>query len=97
MTTAKKKRKSTSSIRIDTNVRCKRIYPVADGKQQDKALEHLKTVGIKFSREQALHLARVLLAATQDWEEIDVTAWRTRRRKTDGTYMVTVTSQVQLN
>ena len=87
-------RKAASSIKIDPNVRCQRIYPVEDKVSQTKPIADLKTVGIKLSRDQAIHLARVLLAAAQDWEEIDITAWRIYKRKTDGTYNVTVTSAV---
>ena len=43
-----------------------------------------------MSREQAVHLARVLLAAAQEWNEIDITAWRAYKRHSDGTYNVTV-------
>jgi len=92
MTGLSKKRVSASSIRIDTNVRCQRIYPVEDSKQKHKTITDLKTVGIKLSRGQAVHLARVLLAASQEWEEIDITAWRVYKRQTDSTYNVTVTS-----
>ncbi len=87
-----KKRVSASSIKIDTNVRCQRIYPVEDNKQKTKRIADLKTVGIKLSRGQAVHLARVLLAASQEWEEIDITAWRVYKRQSDNTYNVTVTS-----
>ncbi len=87
-----KKRVSASSIKIDTNVRCQRIYPVEDNKQETKKIADLKTVGIKLSRAQAIHLARVLLAASQEWDEIDITAWRVYKRQTDNTYNVTVTS-----
>ncbi|MGB4069061.1 MAG: hypothetical protein WBK08_13605, partial [Nitrospira sp.] len=57
-----------------------------------KSAPELKTIGIKMTREQALHLARVLLAVTQEWDEIDVTAYRFDKRKSDGTYHITVTS-----
>jgi len=87
-----KKRKATSNIRINPNVRCQRIYPVEDQANSRKTLADLKTVGMKLTREQAIHLARVLLAAAQDWQEIDITAWRIYKRKSDGTYNVTVTS-----
>lgn len=90
-----KKRVSASSIKIDTNVRCQRIYPVEDNKNSTKKIADLKTVGIKLSREQAVHLARVLLAASQAWEEIDITAWRVYKRQTDNTYNVTVTSAIE--
>jgi hypothetical protein len=42
--------------------------------------------------EQAVHLARVLLAATQEWDEINVTARRLQKRATDGTFSLRVTS-----
>jgi hypothetical protein len=82
-------RKSTRSIKIDPNVRCQRIYPTED---TQKRVADLKTVGMKLSRDQAIHLARVLLAASQEWEEIDITAYRFGKRKGDGTYHITVTS-----
>lgn len=90
-----KKRVSASSIKIDTNVRCQRIYPVEDSKQSTKKISDLKTVGIKLSREQATHLARVLLAASQEWDEIDITAWRIYKRQSDNSYNVTVTSAIE--
>ena len=85
-------RKSPGQIKIKGNVKCLRVYPTENTK---KNVEELKTVGIKLSKEQAIHLARVLLAASQDWEEIDITAYRFEQNKTDGTYYVTVTSFVQ--
>jgi hypothetical protein len=88
------KRKAASSIKIDTNVRCLRIYPVEDGRKTAKSIADLKTVGLKLSRDQAIHLARVLLAAAQEWDEIDITAWRVYKRQSDGTYNVTVTTTV---
>lgn len=94
MARVSKKRVSASSLKIDTNVRCQRIYPVEDHKAS-KTIADLKTVGIKLSKEQAIHLARVLLAASQDWEEIDITAWRVYKRHSDNTYNVTVTSAIK--
>ncbi len=47
---------------------------------------------MKLSSDQAVHLARVLLVASQAWEEMDITAYRYKRRKQDGTYPITVTS-----
>ena len=90
-----KKRVTAASIKIDANVRCQRIYPVEDKKHSTKTIADLKTVGIKLSREQAVHLARVLLAASQEWQEIDITAWRVYRRQADNTYNVTVTSAIE--
>ena len=82
-------RRSPRSISIDPNVRCQRIYPTED---TQKGVADLKTVGMKLSRDQAIHLARVLLAASQEWEEVDITAYRFEKRKGDGTYHITVTS-----
>ena len=56
-------RKSPRSITIDPNVRCQRIYPVEASK---KPIEQLETVGIKLTRQQAIHMARVLLVVSQD-------------------------------
>jgi hypothetical protein len=94
MTKTAKRRVSASSIKIDTNVRCQRIYPVEDNKEETRTIAGLKTIGIKLTRAQAVHLARVLLAASQEWEEIDITAWRVYKRKSDNSYNVTVTSAI---
>ena len=94
MKAAAKKRKAASSIKINPNVRCLRIYPVENARRTPKSIADLKTVGIKLSREQAIHLARVLLAAAQEWDEIDITAWRIYKRQSDGTYNVTVTTAI---
>ena len=82
-------RKSPRSISIDSNVRCLKVYPVEG---TDKSTKDMKTIGIKLSKQQATHMARVLLAVTQDWEEIDITAYRMKRRGSDGTYHVTITN-----
>jgi hypothetical protein len=81
-------RKSVKSLTIDQNVRCQRIYPV-EGTL--KATEDLKTVGFALTKEDAIHLARVLLAATQEWDDILVTGFRMQERA-DGTFPITVTS-----
>jgi hypothetical protein len=82
-------RKSARSVTVNPNVRASRVYPTPDSTRLGPSL---KSVGIKLTRDQALHLARVLLAVTQDWDEIDITAYRLERRKSDGTHQVTVTS-----
>lgn len=87
------KRQSASSVRIDTNVRCRRIYPTEETK---RSVFDLQTIGIRLDRDQAIHLARVLLAVTQEWSEIDITAYRFEKRQEDGTYRLTVTSQVDI-
>ena len=97
MPASSKKRQAASSIKIDPNVRCLRIYPVEDNRNRTKTISDLKTVGIKLSRDQAIHLARVLLAAAQEWEEVDITAWRVYKRQSDGTYNITVTTAVPVD
>lgn len=82
-------RKSASSISIETNVRCLRLYPTEDTK---RTIADLRSIGIRLSKEQAIHLARVLLAVTQDWEEVDITGYRFEKRQQDGTYRLTITS-----
>ena len=82
-------RKSPKSISVNANVRCMRVYPIED---TNKRIKDLKTIGLKLSKQQAIHLARVLLAVTQEWEEVDITARRFERRKTDDTYPITVTT-----
>lgn len=84
-------RRSAKSITINPNVRCQRIYPVEGTK---KVVEELETIGFKMTREQAVDLARVLLAVTQDWEEIDITGFRHEKRRSDGTFRLTVTSAI---
>ena len=84
-------RKSSKSITINPNVRCDKIYPMADTK---KSISDLKTIGIRLSREQAIHLARVLLAVSQDWDYLEITGRRYEKRKSDGTYPLTITSQI---
>ena len=79
-------RRSAKAVTINANVRCQRIYPVEGS---SKTIEDLDTVGFKMNRKQAIDLARVLLAVTQDWEIVDVTGFRLRRRKSDGTFPIT--------
>lgn len=82
-------RESPRSISINANLRCLRIYPTPE---TAKSVKDLKTVGFKLSKTQAIDLARVLLAVTQDWEELEITGYRSERRQSDGTYHVTVTT-----
>ena len=81
-------RRSAKSVKIDTNVRCNRVYLV---EETNKNVRELKTVGMKLSKDQAIHLARILLVVSQEWEEIDITAFRLKRRA-DGSYQITVTN-----
>jgi len=82
-------RRTTRSVTVDPNIRCHRVYPTEDSKRQ---ISDLQTVGLRLNRDQAVHLATVLLVAARDWNEIDITAYRFEKRKTDGTYHITVTS-----
>ena len=45
MASASKTRVSASSLKIDTNLRCQRIYPV-ENRETTKKIADLKTVGI---------------------------------------------------
>lgn len=82
-------RQSSTSIRINPNVRCTRIYPTENTR---RTIDELQTVGFRLSRDQAVHLARVLLAGAQEWEAIDITGYRFEKRRLDNTYHITVTS-----
>jgi hypothetical protein len=84
-------RRTINGAKIDPNIRCNRVYPVEASKHE---IGELKTVGLKLNREQAIHLATALLMAARGWEEIDITAYRFDKRTADGTYRLTVTSNV---
>ena len=81
-------RESVRQIEIDHNVRGLRVYPVEG---TDRTMAELKTVGMKLSKGQAIQLARVLLVAAQDWDEMEITAYR-QPRQSDSTHQITVTS-----
>ena len=87
------KRQSARAVSVDTNVRCVRIYPTEHTKRN---VSDLQTVGIRLTKEQAIHLARVLLVVTQEWDEVDITAFRLEKRREDGSYRLTITSQVEV-
>jgi len=74
-------RRTIRSIRVPTATSCDAVYP--------KSGTHT-TIGLLLNREQAISLARLLLIASQDWEQVLVTAWRLDRP--DGTFEVTVTT-----
>lgn len=81
-------RKSATAVTISPKLRCNRIYPIPGTK---KTVAGLKTVGFKLTRDQAINLARVLLAVSQSWSTVDVTAFRSKRFS-DGTFPITVTT-----
>ena len=82
-------RQTVTSVALSPNMRALRVYPKRNTR---RTMEQLQTVGIRLSRDQAIHLARVLLAVTQDWEELEITAKRLEQRQSDGTFPVTVTA-----
>lgn len=84
-------RKSSKSIILDSNIRCSKVYPKENS---NKTMNQLKTIGIKFTKDQAIQFARVLLAVCQEWEDIDITAYRMKKRKTDDTFPITITSNI---
>jgi hypothetical protein len=84
-------RESTKQFGIDPNVRCQKVYPVMGSR---KPTSELKTIGLKLTRQQARHLAQVLLTAAEAWEEIDLTAYRAARQA-DDTHQITITSLQQ--
>jgi hypothetical protein len=79
-------KKLLTSLTIDTHVRCQQIFP----KENEAAYKELETMGVKLSRGEALHLARAILAATQDWEAVELVVHRFDKRKSDNTYLLTV-------
>lgn len=81
-------RESVKQFGIDANVRCVSVYPTIRSR---KLLTELKTVGLRLTRKQALHLAQVLLVAAKEWEDIEITAYRSTRQS-DMTHQITVTS-----
>jgi len=72
---------------VDPNVKCKKVYPIGNTKD----LKDLKTVGIKLTKDQALHMAQLLITVARTAEEVDITGFRKMIKK-DGTYQVTITS-----
>ena len=80
-----RKRKSVKRVIVDQNVRCQRIFPIEESKTGLCSAKHStrwtgKTIALQMTKDQAVHLARALLAATQEWNEIDITAFRFQRR-----------------
>ncbi len=79
-------RKTLTSLTIDTHIRCLQVFP----KEKEATYKDLETMGVKLSREEALHLARAILAATQEWEEVELVVHRFDKRKSDNTYLLSV-------
>lgn len=96
---AKKRTVTVTNIEVKGNVRAERVIPVEDSVNTPCPADHSKrwkgtTVSFRLSKEQGIQLARVLLAVTQEWDELWVIAWR-KQKRADGTYPVTVTSTAE--
>ncbi len=83
------KRLTINQVIVPPNLRALKVYPLED---TAKTIADLKTVGIKLSKDQAIALARVLLVASQDWDEMEITCYRKDKRSLDNTYSITVTT-----
>jgi hypothetical protein len=79
-------KKLLTSLTIDTHVRCRQIFP----QEKEAAYKDLVTMGVRLSREEALHLARAILAATQEWEEVELVVHRFDKRTSDNTYLLSI-------
>jgi hypothetical protein len=83
-------RKTIREIKVETNLRCNRVYSV---EQSSKELSNLQTIGIKLTQKQAIELSRALLLASQDWDEMEITGYRFNKRS-DNTYPLTLTTNL---
>lgn len=81
--------KTTKKLSVKSNLSALRVYPKPGTK---RTIENLSTVAIVFNRQQAVSLATRLLIASEAWDKIAVTGFRLKPRKSDGHYIVTVTS-----
>jgi len=84
-------RKTVKEIVIKANLRCKKIYPV---ESNTKKMSDLKSIGIRLNKNQAIDLSRALLAASQDWDDMELTGYRLKKRS-DNTYQLTLTTYDQ--
>ena len=81
--------KTTKNISLKSNLAALRVYPLPGTK---RSIEELGTVAMVFDKKQAVELATRLLVASEAWEKIAVTGFRLRPRKSDGLFIVTVTT-----
>lgn len=79
-------KKLLTPLTVDNHIRCRQIYP----KESDTAYRELKTVGVRLSQDEARHLAAALLAAAQEWQEVELVVHRFDKRQSDNTYLLTV-------
>jgi hypothetical protein len=78
--------KTSTSITLDPQARSKRLS------KTPKPGADLKSIAITISREQATQLAKALMDASQEWNEIDIHGYRPSKRQTDKskTYHLTI-------
>jgi hypothetical protein len=81
--------KTTKALSVKSNLSAMRVYPLPGTK---RSIDNLATVAMVFDREQAVRLATRLLMASESWDKIAVTGFRLKPRKSDGKFIVTVTS-----
>lgn len=85
----KVKLKTAAHVKIDTNARALKIYPV-ENEHDMKPISTMETVGFRLSPAQVIHLVGLLIVASWSGKNVLITGYRNRRR-TDGTYGLTVT------
>ena len=69
---------------------CLRIYPTEEINCCDHCNPEIDRVSFRFTREEAVALARAILVVTFDFEEVAITGYYYERDDSDGTYPVTV-------
>lgn len=79
-------KKSMINLNVDLRGRCLQVFPPPEA----EAYRELPTVRFRLNRQQAQHLACALLAAIQEWEEVEVVVHRFERRRSDGAFLLTV-------
>jgi len=82
-------RTSGVNVKVNAKIRALKIYPTEDSKRDLKTLD---TIAFKLTKGRAVRLALVLLTMAQDHKEVDVTRFRSRPRKSDDSYSITVSS-----
>jgi hypothetical protein len=86
--------KTTKALSVKSNFAALRVYPLPGTK---RSIDELGTVAMVFDKKQAVQLATRLLIASEAWDKIAVTGFRLRPRKSDGLFIVTVTTPGKAN
>lgn len=79
-------KKSFINLDVDLRCRCLQVFPPPEA----EPYQELANFRFRLTREQAYQLARALLAATQEWEELEIVVHRFERRPSDGAFLVSV-------